>query len=340
MKALVKYAEGPEGMGIRDIPVPEPKKGEVRLAIKAAGICGTDLHSMKDERKTIMPVVLGHEFVGVIDKLGEGVTDYKLGDWVTGLPACYSCGTCEYCKRGEVTLCHNRKSVGTHKDGAMAEYMVMPAKYCYKVPDDAEDKLIYAAAEPMACAVRAIYERINVYTGELVVVSGPGTIGLFLIQALKSRGAYVIASGLPLDAHRLKKALEVGADEAYDNYEDLEKAVKKHNPEGADLVCEATGVAGSLDTCFKIVRIHGTLLQVGVYGTDITCNFNQIFNKELTVTSTNSTATSTWDIAMKLIEEKKIDLASVVSLRIPLENWKEGFEAAINKSAFKVILIP
>lgn len=338
MKALVKFAEGREGMGIKDVPIPEPKEGEVRLKIKAAGICGTDLHSMMDERKTVMPVILGHEFVGVIDKLGEGVEGYKLGEWVTGIPACYSCGTCDYCKKGQVTLCHDRKSVGTHKDGAMAEYMVMPAKYCFKVPEDVEDKMVYAAAEPMTCAVRAIYERIDVKEGDTVVVSGPGTIGMFLIQALKSRGAYVIVSGLPIDDHRLKKALEIGADEAYNNFDDVMTAVRKRNPEGADIVCEATGVAASLDTCFKYVKIHGTLLQVGVYGDVIKCDFNQIFNKELYVTSTNSTAMSSWEISLDLVNKGKIDLGAVVSIRLPLERWEEGFDAAINKTAYKVLL--
>ena len=340
MKALVKFAKGREGMGIQDVPIPEPIEGEVRIAIKAAGICGSDLHSMLDERETIMPVTLGHEFVGVIDKVCGDVGDLKVGDWVTGLPACYGCGECKWCKSGQVTLCPERKSVGTHRNGAMAEFMVMPAKFCYKVPDEVEDKIPYAVAEPLACAVRGVFERIDVKPGDVAVVSGPGTIGLFTAQALKARGAYVIVSGLPIDRHRLDMALSIGVDKVVESYDELVAAIAEKNPDGADIVCEATGVAPSLDTCFKVIKTHGTLLQVGVYGKPITCDFNMIFHKELFVTSTNSTATSSWDITLDLINKKKVDLTPVVSLKLPLEDWQKGFDATIDKSAVKVLLIP
>ena len=340
MKALVKEGKGREGMVLKDIPVPEPEPGEVRIAIKAAGICGSDIHAMLDERKTALPVVLGHEFVGEIEKTCGDCGDLKLGDWVTGIPACYNCGECIYCQKGEVTLCPDHKSVGVFKNGSMAEYMVMPAKFCYKVAEDSEDKINYAAAEPLACAVRGVYERIDVKPGDVAVVSGPGAVGLFTLQALKSRGAYVIVSGLPADHHRLEMAKRLGADRIVDSFEQLQEAVYAKNPEGADLVCEASGAAPSLDVCFRIIKIHGTLLQIGMYGGDIKCNFNTLFDKELYVTSTNSTATTTWEITMDLLNKRKVDLSPIISLKLPLEEWEKGFDATINKTAFKVLLIP
>ena len=327
-------------MGIREVPVPKPAEGEVCIAIKAAGICGSDLHSMLDERETVMPVILGHEFVGVITETCGDTCGLKVGDWVTGLPACYSCGHCMYCDQGEVSLCGRRGSVGTHRDGAMAEYMVMPAKFCYKVPDDAEDKLSYAATEPLGCAVRGVYEKIQVNPGDVAVVSGPGTIGLCLMQALKSRGAYVIVSGLPQDRHRLQKAMELGADAVAEGYDALRELVTQKNPEGADIVCEAAGVAGSLSTCLNIIKTHGTLLQVGVYGGPIQADINQLLIKELTMVGTNSTAVSTWPITLQLLREGKVRTGPIISLKLPLTEWEAGFDAALDKSAFKILLIP
>ncbi len=327
-------------MELRDVPVPEPAEGEVLIAIKAVGICGSDIHAMYDERKVALPVILGHEFCGVVEKTCGDCGDVKVGDWVTGIPAAYNCGKCRFCRAGEVTLCPEHESVGVFRNGGMAEYMVMPAAFTYKIPEATEDKLVYAAAEPLACVVRGVYERIDVKPGDVAVVSGPGTIGLFTVQALKARGAYVIVSGLPIDEHRLALAKQLGADETVTSFAELEKAVYDRTPEGADIVCEASGAAPSLSCCFKIAKTHGTLLQIGLYAGEIKCDFNMIFNKELFVTSTNSTATTTWDITMKLLEEKKVDLAPIVSLRLPLEDWEKGFDATIDKSAYKVILIP
>lgn len=342
MKALVKFGKGREGMELREVPIPRPKDGEVLLRVKAVGICGSDVHAMFDERKVAIPVILGHEFVGQVAETCGDCGNIQVGDWVTGVPAAYNCGECKYCKKGEVTICPEHESVGVMRNGGMAEYMVYPAAYCLKVREDLTDdeKQAYATAEALACTVRGVYERITVNPGDIAVVSGPGTIGLFTVQALKSKGAYVIVSGLPADRHRLDKALEIGADKAVESYEELLAAIHEKDPEGADIACETAGVGPSLNTCLNVVKIHGTVLQLGMYGSEIKCDMNQVFAKELYIAGSNSTATTTWDITMDLLNNKKVDLNPVVSLKLPLEKWEEGFDATINKTAFKVLLIP
>ena len=342
MKALVKFGKGREGMEIREVPVPQPKEGEVLLKVEAVGICGSDIHAMYDERKVAIPVILGHEFVGSVAQTCGDCGDLKVGDWVTGIPAAYNCGKCKYCEKGEVTICPEHESVGVMRNGGMAEYMVYPAAYCHKVAEDLtiDEKQAYAAAEALACTVRGVYERITVNPGDIAVVSGPGTIGLFTVQALKSKGAYVIVSGLPADRHRLDKALEIGADKAVESYEELLAAIREKDPEGADIACEAAGVGPSLNTCLKVVKTHGTILQLGMYGGEIKCDMNQVFAKELFIAGSNSTATATWDTTIELLNSKKVDLNPVISLKLPLDKWEEGFDATINKTAFKVLLIP
>jgi len=341
MKALVKFDYGKEGLEIREVPEPIPQEGELKVKVIAAGICGSDIHSMLDERKTIMPVTLGHEYVGEVVETCGDVGDFKVGDNVVTLPACYSCGECEFCKAGMVTLCAHRASIGTHRNGAMAEYVVVPAKYSFKVPDDETDVISYALSEPFNCAVRGVYERINVKPGDVAVVVGPGTIGQFAMQALKSRDAYVIAYGLPSDASRLQLAKELGVDVIVDNFDKLQEEIKKVNPRGADIVVEAGGHPSCLDVCLKVVKTKGTMLVLSFYGgMQTSLRFDTTHEKELDVFGSNSTAMSTWDIGLKLIADKKVNLRPLVSLKLPLTEWKRGFDAVVNKEAYKVVLCP
>jgi threonine dehydrogenase-like Zn-dependent dehydrogenase len=225
-------------------------------------------------------------------------------------------------------------------NGAMAEYVVVPAKYSFRIPDDTGDKTAYALTEPMGCVVRGIYERIDVKPGDVAVVSGPGTIGLFAVALLKSRHAYVIAAGLPGDRHRLELALALGADAAADSWDKLMEEVCKASPKGADISVEAAGAAGSLKTCVDILRAQGTLLQLGNYGKPVQFDMDKAFFKELKIVTSNSTAYSTWTIALHLLKEKKVSLEPLLSLRLPLEEWEKGFDAVESKRAYKVVLMP
>ena len=345
MKGLVKFAKGEEGVEIREIPVPILSEGELKVKVLAAGICGSDIHAVRDEgnRAVNMPVILGHEYVGQVVETCGDTGEFKAGDWVTTLPACYSCGDCEFCRAGLVTLCKNRKSIGTHVNGAMAQYVKVPAKYSFKLPESAktmEEKKIYALAEPMCCVVRGIYERITVKPGDLAVVSGPGPMGLLAVQLFKERGAYVVVSGLPMDRERLNLALQLGADEAVESFEALQAAVYGRNPAGADVTCDTTGVAPALANCFEIVKTHGVHLQVGIFGKPIQINIDRLFDKEVNYVATNSTAMSSWKIGMALLDQKKVDLTPLMNMEVSLDNWREGFDRAIDKTKLKVVLLP
>ena len=135
MKALRKKAKGFEGVGLDDIPEPVPKPNEVKIKVHAAGICGTDLHIVKDEYPANYPVVLGHEYSGTIVELGSEVKGFKPGDRVISLTAVVTCGHCRFCYEGLLMLCPERKSIGSGVDGAMAEYLVVPSHLVYKIPD-------------------------------------------------------------------------------------------------------------------------------------------------------------------------------------------------------------
>ena len=343
MKGLVKFAAGLDGIELRQLPEPVPRPGELKIKVLAAGICGSDIHAYFDERYLEMPVILGHEFVGQVSQTCGDVGDFQVGDWVTALPACYSCGQCALCKAGLVTLCAHRRSIGSYDDGAMANYVVVPAKYAFRLPESAKtlhQKKLYALAEPMCCVARGVYERIDVKPGDVVVVSGPGPMGIMAAQLFKSRGAYVIVSGLPADREKLALARSLGADETVTGEQELLQAIHKKNPAGADITCDCTGVPASLRTCLRVVRTHGVHLQIGVYGKPVEVDLDELFLKEVNYVATNSTAVSSWQIGMRLLAEGKVDLEPLMNLELPLESWKEGFEAAIRKEKYKIVLLP
>ena len=343
MKGLVKFAAGLDGIELRQLPEPVPRPGELKIKVLAAGICGSDIHAYFDERYLEMPVILGHEFVGQVSQTCGDVGDFQVGDWVTALPACYSCGQCALCKAGLVTLCAHRRSIGSYDDGAMANYVVVPAKYAFRLPESAKtlrQKKLYALAEPMCCVARGVYERIDVKPGDVAVVSGPGPMGIMAAQLFKSRGAYVIVSGLPADREKLALARSLGADETVIGEQELLQAIHSKNPAGADITCDCTGVPASLRTCLRVVRTHGVHLQIGVYGKPVEVDLDELFLKEVNYVATNSTAVSSWQIGMRLLAEGKVDLEPLMNLELPLESWKEGFEAAIRKEKYKIVLLP
>lgn len=343
MKGLVKFALGPEGVGLRELPEPTPGEGELKVKVLAASICGSDIHAMNDERSVTMPVVMGHEYVGQVVETCGDVGMFRCGDWVLTLPACYSCGTCDLCKAGLVTLCKSRKSIGSHRDGAMANYLVVPAKYSYKVPADAvtlEDKIAYALTEPLACVVRGVCEKCDVKPGNTVVVSGPGVMGQFAAQVFKAMGAYVIVSGLPVDTEKLELAKSLGADEIVTSFQELQEAVYARSPAGADITCEATGVVPSLKACMQVIRPLGTHLQLGMYGGEVPFRLDYMFDREVNYVPSNSTATTSWEITLKLLAEKKVTLKPFVSMRAPLEEWRTAFDAVMQKKVYKAVLLP
>ena len=188
MKAVMKVRSGPGNVELRDVPEPEPGPGQVRIAVAAAGVCGTDIHILRDEFPSRPPVILGHEFSGRVDRLGDGVAEFAPGDSVVAMPAAVRCGRCRYCLSGDILMCEGRRSIGHGVDGAFARYVVVPAEMVHRVPQGVP--LRHAAlAEPVAVAVHAVSERSKVTAGDAVLVSGVGPIGLLILQVVRAHGA-------------------------------------------------------------------------------------------------------------------------------------------------------
>ena len=187
MRALVKTARGVGHLELQDLPEPVPAAGWVSIKVRYAGICGTDLHIVRDEFPYWPPVTLGHEFFGTVIELGDGVDPALLGARVVCEPHSRACGICHLCRRGFAELCADKRSPGWGIDGAFADRLAMPAHLLHRVPDGLSDR-VAALAEPMAVSVTAL-GRTGVQAGDTVLIVGPGPIGILLAAGARALGA-------------------------------------------------------------------------------------------------------------------------------------------------------
>lgn len=341
MKALVKFGQGREGMGIREVPKPEPKDHELLVKVMAAGICGTDIHLMNDEYHCYPPVILGHEYTGIVEKVGKNVRGFSVGDQIISLTAAVTCGKCEYCRRGLLMLCEERRSIGSGVNGAMAEYLVIPAELAFKLPENVTGTDMMAIAEPLACVIRAVVEQSHVKAGDIALVSGPGTMGQLTALVAKMQGAYVILSGVPEDKQRLELGRKLGADVTVDDPAKLQQLIRSIAPDGVDVAFECAGAVPSLDACTKSLKKTGNLAQVGLFGKPVPVDMDSILYKELELTVSYATERTSWEILLKLAEQGKLDVAKpLISARVPLEDWEKAFDMFLNKEGYKIFLIP
>jgi L-iditol 2-dehydrogenase len=341
MKALVKYSKGEGNIEIREMPEPYPGPGEVKIEVKAAGICGTDIHIYHEEFKSNPPVILGHEFCGAIAEVGENVTDFKAGDRVTSETAARVCGKCLYCKTGNYNLCPERLGLGCGLNGAFTKYCVVRQELVHFLPDNV-DFISGALCEPLSCTIHGVIDQTHISAGDIVAITGPGAIGLLSLQLSKLAGAFVIILGLSADKHRLSLAKKLGADVIVNvEEEDPEKIIKKLSKGyGADVILECSGAPAAAELGLKLVRKRGQYTQMGLFGRPIHIDFEQIAYKELQVSGFVSQNWTTWERALNLLGEGKIQTRPLVTDILPITDWKKGFEKFEKKKGIKIILLP
>jgi len=344
MVGLFKTAKGPGNMALQEAPVPKPRENEVLIEVKAAGICGTDIHIKHDEYPYWPPVIMGHEFSGVIVEAGRGVTGYQVGDRVVAEPHTLACGRCELCRTANIHLCAAKRSPGWGIHGAFARYLAMPVHLLHRLPDT----LTFeegAVVEPAANVVQDVLERGRVEPNDTVAVLGPGPIGLMALMAARAVGAgRVIVVGAKEDEEmRLPIAKELGADAVVvAGREDPVQAVMDLTQgRGADLVVEASGSPKAIASTVGMVRRMGRIAAVGLPGGgDIPFPWNAAAWKVCTIIFNLSTGFTSWDRAIGLIAAKKMNVARIITHVEPLQSWERAFEAIESKRGLKALLIP
>ena len=341
MKALMKVAEGPGNLELRDIREPAPGPGEVVVKVAATGICGSDLHIQDDEYKVVPPVVIGHETAGTVAAVGAGVEGFRPGDRVTSQTTLSTCGRCAYCRSGRTNLCPERRWLGGLVNGGFAEYFAVPARSLLRLPENVSETAA-ALTEPLACCVHGVLEVAEPAPGSTVVVSGPGPIGLLCAQAARAAGAEVIVLGTAADQARFALARRLGFTRLVDvQAQDPVAAVHElAGGTGPDLVIEAAGAAASLDQCLRLAPRGGTLLQIGLYGRPVPVAVDTLVIKELRLLGTFSSTPTAWTTALDLMASGKVQTEPLVTSTRPLAEWASAFQAAREKREGKILLTP
>lgn len=341
MKSLVKTELGFGNLEIQEKPEPTPGKDQVKIEVKYAGICGSDIHTYEGHYKVAVPVTLGHEFAGEVVEVGENVTEFKVGDRVTSETTFYICGECKYCQSKDYNLCPHRKGLGSQVDGGFAKYLVARKESVHLLPENVDYRSA-AMTEPLACTVHGA-NKVDINEGDHVVVIGPGPIGLLAAQVAKSRGATVIITGLTNDKVRLDKALEVGIDYTVNTQEqDLKEFVNNlTDGYGVDVVLECSGAVPAAKQGLDILRKKGQYSQIGLFATpEIQFDLEKIIQKELRVVGSRSQKPADWEPSLQLMNEGKVNAKALVTHEYDITQWDEAYNAIKSGEAIKVLLTP
>jgi len=343
MLALMKRAPGPGNVELVDVPRPRPGPGQVLARVAYAGICGSDLHIQHGDIQLNLrpPVTMGHEFSGTVAELGEGVEGFHVGQPVVSETAFYTCGRCLACRTGNENVCQHKELIGYVHPGVFTEYVVLPAKRVHAVPEGVS-MLSAAICEPLASAIRGVYEQTSITPGDLVVVAGPGAMGLLSLQLAKVAGATVVATGLTEDRERLQMALRLGADRVVNVVnEDLRALVwEMSGGEGADIYLECSGSPSATRTGLEVTRRRGQFLQLGLAGGPFEVDFAGIAYREIQVRGTLGQKWTCWERALKLLASGKVVTEPLVTDILPLTEWESAFARFRAKEGIKIVLTP
>lgn len=344
MKALVKKARGKGQIELLDYAVPKIKEGYVLLQIVAAGICGSDLKIYDDDHPYFPPVILGHEFSGEIVEVGPGVEGWKKGERVVSEVHGLVCEYCRFCLSGERHVCPSKRALGWGIDGGFAEYVAVPAWLLHRIPEGVSYEEA-ALMEPTAIAVHGILERAKVEPEDFVVVLGCGPLGLLALQMAKAEGAsQVFITGVNMDEKlRLPMAKKLGADRTINVQKEDPVSIVKESTGGigADLVIELSGSPAAISQGLRMVRTHGRFLAIGIpVEPEVGLPWKELIFKCPSLVFHFSSCYSSWERGLSLLGRKKVDVKSLITQVLPMEDWEEGFNLAKSGEAIKVLLRP
>ena len=341
--AVVHYALEPHAVELREVAVPEVGEGDVLLQVGGVSVCGSDVHQAHNTHSWTVnvPVVLGHEFGGTVAKVGPGVRGFREGDRVVSETAAQICGNCLLCRSGRYNLCPSRKGFGYGLDGAMAKFVRVPARCLHSIPDTLPFD-IACLAEPHAVAYQTMCVNSTIRPGDLVVVLGPGPIGLLCARMAALAGANpLIVAGVTADAPRLDAARRLGATQTVDlQTENLEEIVRGHRAEGADLVCDATGASQALNVAMHLARPDGQISKVGWSPDNIPLDMNPLVLRNIRIQGSFSHNYPVWERVIHLLDRGLTMPETIVGMRAPLERWREAFDAMYDRRVIKSVLLP
>jgi L-iditol 2-dehydrogenase len=344
MNGIVQYDLTPHSVELRELPIPEIGEEEILLQVGAVSVCGSDVHQYHGTQSWPVrtPVVLGHEFGGVVARTGSRVRGFKEGDRVVSETAASICGECLYCRAGEYNICPQRKGFGYGINGAMANFVRVPERCLHHIPDSLPFERA-ALTEPCCVAYNCVAVKSKIRPGDTVVVLGPGPIGMLCAEMARINGAGVsIIAGIDRDASRLAAAGDLGVTHALNLQEtDLVEFVHGIGDGlGAHLVIDAAGASASLKTALEIVRPGGQITKVGWGPQPFNFSLDPLVQKAVTLQGSFSHTFQNWEQVVAMLAAGQINLKPVISRVAGLEDWQRCFDGMHDGNYVKAVLQP
>jgi threonine dehydrogenase-like Zn-dependent dehydrogenase len=338
MKAAVWY--GGKDIRIEDVAKPRAGPAEVLIRVKAVGICGSEIHAYEGlSKRRVPPLVMGHEFAGIVEEVSEGPTELALGDRVVVSPAVH-CGACEECLSGRTNTCQARRHVGLDFPGAFAEYVRVPNCVCYRMPDSIGFEEA-ALAEPLSVGAHAT-SVANVRDGDIVLVLGSGIIGLSCLIGAREKAKLILVSDV-FDS-RLNFARLFGADATIDasTTDTVAEVQRITSGRGVDVAMEAVGVEQTVRQAVSSVKEAGRVTLVGLLEETARLSILQIGLKEIQVKGSYGRTDNDFRNALRLLEMRGPTIRRLITHTFPLDRISEAFEtmSTQKRSTMKVLLLP
>lgn len=340
MRAVVYDA--PRSFEVKEVPTPEPRAGQVRVKVIQTGVCGTDLHLHEGQFMAVYPMIPGHEMVGTVDALGDGVEKFTLGEQVTVNPNS-SCGDCEFCGEGRPLLCGSLTGIGSSLPGGFAEYVVAPSAQVFSVEGMPVDTAVFT--EPTSCVAHGI-DVIAPRNGSSALVFGSGPTGALLAQLIRASGASHVTVAARSQA-KLDRVKSLGADATYamgtgSLQDDVAALREASGGSGYDLVVDATGVAAIAEQLVPLTRSGGTAVFYGVADESATVSISpyDVFRREITIKGSFAEVSS-FPQAIAALRSGRARTDGLITHRFGLDDYGAALEALrSDRSVHKIVIVP
>lgn len=351
MKALVKYKHGVGNIELREIPIPEIGDNDLLIEVKAAGLCASDLDFVEGRQADSLnpPVVLGHEFSGVVAKTGKNVKKWSVGDRVVSDNTGTVCGECYACTTGNYLACPQRLGLGYGMDGGFAKYCKILGDTLNKFPNSLmriPDGISFEEAailDPACNAYRAVVQEAQILPGDYIAIFGAGALGQFAIQCAQASGAAkIIVVGLSADEVRFEMAKQNGATDVViaDREDAVNKVLNITNGEGVAAVVDCAGANAVVRQAMEMVRMGGNVVKVGYDTHPIDFSLDRIIERAVTVRGHFGYDWVAWKNIMNLTLAGRFKLDSVITHKMALDEYERALDMLREREAVKIILYP
>lgn len=349
MKAFVAKARGQ--FELMEVPVPEIGDDDILIKVKAAAICGSDMHIYDGSMDPLCgyPVIMGHENAGVIEKLGRNVKGWEVGQRVVSENTVSVCGKCYSCLTGEYVACERRVGMGIAADGVLAEYIKIPGDLLrmepcciYKIPDN----LSFQEAvllEPAANGYKAVFQEGRLKAGENVIVSGFGALGAYSAHMASIGGAarVILLVRRSTSQQKIDIARSMGVTDVLfsdEPEEALDAIMRITDGFGADLAIETTGAAHVLKICIDALHTHGRVVRIAIQDKPYGYGLDNITLRSIELIGHMGYNSISWINTINLARRGKLDLTSIVTHQVSLDDVKKGFDLMASRKAIKVVV--